>query len=226
MRCKFCQAEYETNYNRCPICGMREEYDDALATSPDATETREKISRNPFYWIWHSLTRYCSGKGRARRTEYFYFMFFAFAIWIGVPYALLILSESSDELLELASKSISPVSVFLIDDWSSDALLLFVGATALGAALFAPPIISLIVRRLHDLGLSGWYVVTICALQWTLRGVGLDIFTSIVPLCLWFWPGTKSENAYGPNPRYVVREKDAKTQEEDKDEGKIREDMR
>ena len=53
-----------------------------------------------------------------------------------------------------------------------------------------PFAISLQIRRLHDLGQSGWLLL----LQFV-PFVGI-----IFPLCLFFWPGTATDNKYGSRP--------------------------
>lgn len=51
------------------------------------------------------------------------------------------------------------------------------------------------VRRLHDMGLSGWLVVPILAVGYLpLTGVILSL---IIELALLFWPGKSDTNAYG-----------------------------
>lgn len=192
MLCKFCQTEYPDNLNRCPNCGMRDSYDTEL-TAPDApTKKRQKIWHNPFYWFASGMGRWASFKGRARRVEYFYFMFFAFSLWLSLAFgaALMVGAENVDT--------------------NQGRKFMQYGAL-LGAGLFVMPMISLVVRRLHDIGLSGWHFITACTIQYTLDSFELELYKAFIPLILLFWPGSRGENPYGPDPRYAqesAREKD------------------
>jgi uncharacterized membrane protein YhaH (DUF805 family) len=62
---------------------------------------------------------------------------------------------------------------------------------AIVAILFALPMLAVQVRRLHDLGRSGWFV-----LLHALPLVGSLILTVMLLL-----PGSRESNAYGPDPR-------------------------
>ena len=65
------------------------------------------------------------------------------------------------------------------------------------------------VRRLHDLGASGWWVVVAIVLQKAfgiaLGNVGVLIGKSAWCLFLLSWPGTEGPNEYGEEPRFEVR---------------------
>ncbi|MBP5621561.1 MAG: DUF805 domain-containing protein [Thermoguttaceae bacterium] len=123
-------------------------------------------------------------------------MFFAFACWIGLAVglgAILAHSINGEEIVERLA---------LFFYWTSDLTEpALVPGAILGAFVFVPPILSLFARRLHDVGLSGWYVVVLFSSQSICKSLNLDLFASFVPLFLLFWPGTKGENAYGPDPR-------------------------
>lgn len=79
--------------------------------------------------------------------------------------------------------------------------------------------ICLIVKRLHDLNQSGWWILALLALYglsfggwWYLSDMGdsmeivaLVFNLPITGMTLWllFWPGTDGDNQYGPDPRLV-----------------------
>ena len=75
-------------------------------------------------------------------------------------------------------------------------------------ALLGVGSVSLIVRRLHDLGLSGYHAIWVVAAQsiWTVLSyappkvmlLGLPLFA----ICFWvtFWPGNKEANRFGAVP--------------------------
>lgn len=189
MRCQFCNAEYDETAPRCPNCGLRPEYavsKSSVSGEPSPSAKSERIWRNPFSWFALGMRKWASGKGRATRSEYFSFMLIAFSLWIGA--------------FLLASHFLFPSD--LAEGQSPKAGALRTAVSAVGALIFVPPMVSLIVRRLHDVGLTGWFFVLCCAVQYALTEYHLEMFTSIIPLCLLVWPGSRGENAYGPNPRY------------------------
>lgn len=58
------------------------------------------------------------------------------------------------------------------------------------AFLISTNLITLCIRRLHDMNLSGWLVLLAF-----LPGIG-----EILALFLYFWPGTKGKNRFGDQP--------------------------
>lgn len=189
MRCKYCQAEYEEKYNRCPNCGMREEYEASTVQIPPSPK-RKKIWHNPFYWFWHAFSNFLQIKGRARRVEYFYYLFFAFLACLFLPlfYAGLVDKRFFDVPQEMAKNPNYLLAVMIV------------------VVLAIAPYITLTIRRLHDIGLSGWYFLAAVAIQWALQSYELNKCATLIPLCLFFWPGGKEENEFGPDPRYVETE--------------------
>ncbi len=110
---------------------------------------------------------YSNFEGRARRSEYWYFVLFNGIISIAL-YILLILS--------LQSKVMFLISVFLYIFYSLIIIL---------------PYLAVGVRRLHDIGKSGWNMF------WMLcPGIGPIL------LLVWFCTDSKlGENKWGPNPK-------------------------
>ncbi len=109
------------------------------------------------------LENYCNFQGRASRSEYWWF-----ALFYGiVSCAINCIFGSSKTLL------------YIFD------ALLWLG--------FLLPNLGITVRRLHDVGKSGWW-----------------IFISLVPLIGWIWlivllatPSQETPNEYGPEPNVV-----------------------
>ena len=73
--------------------------------------------------------------------------------------------------------------------------------------------LSLTVRRLHDLGLSGWWILAIWFVPAALEAAAVQLInnpqlgstlSSVVALAigLWLWlaPGTRGANRFGPDP--------------------------
>ncbi len=142
-----------------------------------------------------------SFKGRTDRTNYIIFnvLYFLCLTAIGVvlaSYNIVIFNE--DNSIELLSSG----SNYTI-------ILLCIFACVL--------IIPINIRRLHDINLSGWwYLLTfplnlsIPALKFTNLEINNETLEAIdtifqklsiaVSLIVMFWPGTKGENKYGPQP--------------------------
>jgi uncharacterized membrane protein YhaH (DUF805 family) len=120
-------------------------------------------------WYIGALKKYGVFSGRARRTEYWMFLLFNIIFLIA---AMLL-----DNLLKTTFKDL-PYGLFYL----------------LYALAVIIPAIALVVRRLHDVGKSGWWY-----------------FIALIPLVGGIWllvlmltdsqPGI---NQYGPNPKEVI----------------------
>ncbi len=117
------------------------------------------------------LQTYATFQGRARRSEFWWFVLFVFLVSAAADIldGVIFGSPSSGE---------AGISIF---------------APIVGLALFLPTL-AVAVRRLHDIGRSGWWV-----------------FLNLVPivgfLVLLYWYTRDSEpetNVYGPPPKALV----------------------
>lgn len=107
---------------------------------------------------------YVNFSGRARRSEYWYFALFSGIIGFVFGFIEGVLGESM--LLAILSVVVS-----------------------LGLLL---PSLSVSVRRLHDIGKSGWWIL----IQLTIVG--------IIPMFIWFCRDSQpGENQYGLNPKEI-----------------------
>lgn len=107
------------------------------------------------------FTHYVTFSGRARRSEYWYFYLFT----ILVSAAISVLSLMSEDLGSIVNR-VYTLAVFL-------------------------PTLAVTIRRLHDVGKSGWNLL------WILTGFG--VFYLLYLYCKDSQPDT---NAYGPDPKY------------------------
>jgi uncharacterized membrane protein YhaH (DUF805 family) len=119
-------------------------------------------------WYLHVLRQYTVFTGRARRTEYW--MFTLASVIIAIVLAVL------DNLLGL---SLIPGTGVLGMLYSLAVLL---------------PSIGVSVRRLHDTGRSGW---------WLLIGL-IPLVGAIVLIVFLATPGAVGANSYGPDPKASV----------------------
>ena len=131
-------------------------------------KTRKGITRMN-YFIDCITKKYCCFAGRARRKEYWMFVLFGFlsGFVLGLVGAF------------IAGATEVPAFAFL--------------GVIFGLALFLPGL-GVAVRRLHDIGKSGWWLLLgiIPIVNWV-GGIVLLVF-----YCLDSQPG---ENQYGPNPK-------------------------
>ena len=118
-------------------------------------------------WYLAVLRKYAEFSGRARRKEYW--MFFLFNFLIGCGLAILELT------LGLAGGLYGPL-------------------TLLYSLAVLVPGLAVTVRRLHDTGRSGW---------WLLIGF-VPLLGAIVLLVFMLTDGQPGPNQYGPNPKGAV----------------------
>lgn len=126
-------------------------------------------------WFFRVIQKYAVFSGRARRKEYWYFVLFS--IIFAIP--VLIIDCTLTPRIINSRTPIAPILFILY-----------------GLFLFLPSL-ALAVRRLHDISLSGWWIL----LNWVpVGGTVVFIFMLI--------PGTKGENEYGPDPLDEDTDKD------------------
>jgi uncharacterized membrane protein YhaH (DUF805 family) len=113
------------------------------------------------------LSKYVTFSGRATRSEFWFFALFSFLAFVS--------ASIFDGLLNLVVPAPAMGGYMLSS------------IVALGLML---PQISAAVRRLHDLGHSGW---------WYLIGL-IPVAGGLVLLVLFCFEGTPSENRFGSNP--------------------------
>ena len=114
-----------------------------------------------------ALKKYAVFSGRARRKEYWLFTLLSWLLYIaaGILDGLESTAEESSEL------------------WG----------TLVTLALLVPGL-AVAIRRLHDIGKSGWWM-----LLWL-----LPIFGPIVLLILSLMDSQPGDNQYGPNPKEIL----------------------
>ena len=120
-------------------------------------------------WYLAVLKKYAVFTGRARRKEYWFFALF--------NVIFLVVATILDNLLKTTFENLSYGWIYLL--------------YALAVLI---PSIAVVVRRLHDVGKSGWwYFIALIPL---VGGIWL-----LVLMCTDSQPG---DNQYGPNPKMVA----------------------
>lgn len=119
-------------------------------------------------WYLAALKKYAVFEGRARRKEYWYFTLFNTLILIGLS------------VIDLASGTFSEES----------GMGLLGGIYALGVLV---PDVTVSVRRLHDTGRSGWWLLLVL----------VPLIGPLVLLVFMVLDSQPGENQHGPNPKEV-----------------------
>jgi uncharacterized membrane protein YhaH (DUF805 family) len=129
------------------------------------------------YFVQCFSINYVNFKGRARRKEYWGFQLFNYLVsMVGLLlWFVLVGPQTSSE----QSSREAPKHIWLAFMWGAYFVAVFL------------PALAVTVRRLHDLGITGWLVL-INIIPY-LGGIILFIITVL--------PGTKGPNSFGPSPK-------------------------
>jgi uncharacterized membrane protein YhaH (DUF805 family) len=119
-------------------------------------------------WYKAVLQKYTVFSGRARRKEYWMFVLVNFFIIIALEIVMFILGSMDDNLMLIGSGLLSLYGLYIF-----------------------LPTLAVAVRRLHDVGKSGWWYFI--ALVPFIGGIWL--------LILFASDSQPGENQYGPNPK-------------------------
>jgi len=155
----------------------------AYTPPPSSTAGAAASSGNPVEYITKCLRLYVDGKGRARRSEYGWFYLFVFVA--GVVAYLIDYAFGFNSYTGLPNAQIVSGLV--------------------GLALIAP-MVSVMSRRLHDIGQNGWLAAAPIGLSVVAGVLGpfgavLSLIALAAMVALAFIPGQPGENQYGPDPK-------------------------
>lgn len=177
--CPRCSKKYPSDDSNCPHCGY----------NLNSENQNPELILPCFQYMGFidaikvCLKKYVTTKGRATRTEFWFFvLFFYLAMLGGVIFGGLLLSFLLNES-----------AVFL--------------AMMVAVLLLLPPLMSVYVRRLHDTGHSGLWLLSYFILYVLLAGLRPSYFECIIavltiPLFIFSLMNSNNfDNKYGP---YVV----------------------
>ena len=126
------------------------------------------------------MRKYVTFSGRATRSEFWWFYLFTVLV------NLVATSQASSfvpTLLDGQDMTENESSYFLNN-------FFFLYLSTITSLILLLPSLAVAVRRLHDVGRSGWWIL----IAFTVIG--------IIPLLIWYVTDTKDEeNIYGPNPK-------------------------
>ena len=128
------------------------------------------------YFIGTIKNKYASFDGRSTRSEYWYFVLFY--VLISIIFTLIDTTVINPSLLNMTPEEASKGG-------------LLAGIFALALIL---PQIALGVRRLHDIGKSGWWYLIVL----------IPILGALVLLFFFVTDSQSGENKYGPNPKLIA----------------------
>ena len=148
--------------------------------------------------IKKSFAKFCSFKGRSRRSEFWFFYLFINLI-IMIPAIIFIMIFVKDIIKAIKSLKFLYKHHKDDDDDDDDEVysdlwpLIVIGVLLLISVILLIPLISLSVRRLHDIGKSGCYLF-LCLIP----------FGIIVIFIFLIEDSHQNMNEYGPSPKYVM----------------------
>ena len=142
----------------------------------------------PDFW---TVTKYClkhwkDAKGRARRSEFWFFYLAECAIssfFTIICMTIIFAKLSAAFAIGSTSTTSDPVDNIMV--W-----MFWFGY--LPMIILAIPFVFTMIRRLHDIGKSGWYIFLV-----------FSPFVGPTLLLIWFLTDSDpNENRYGPSPKY------------------------
>jgi len=132
----------------------------------------------PGGYFFKALGQWTDYEGRARRTEFWLYTVVAWLIEVfAVAITAMVVNDAFDyDTLALDTDALSSLGWVCLGVTAAIALVLFF------------PFLAVTVRRMHDLGRSGWWA----------------IFLFFLPIVVWvmaLFDGQPITNAYGPDPK-------------------------
>lgn len=116
------------------------------------------------YFIDCMTKKYAKFDGRARRSEYWFFVLFSIIAQIILVFAIAFVASSAETIQMLGN---------------------------LVSLAFFLPSLGVMVRRLHDIGKSGWWVLV----------AFIPLIGGIILLIFAIQEGNQGPNQYGPDPK-------------------------
>jgi uncharacterized membrane protein YhaH (DUF805 family) len=153
-----------------------------------STPNGEAENLSPIGYVQKCLRLYANGKGRARRAEYWWWQLFSFVVAVVAA------------LVDIMAFGMNTYT----NQANTQAFYLIASL-----ALLAPSV-SLLSRRLHDIGLSGWLAAALYGLYFvaammmaSAMEMGAVLFGAgvLAALVVGIIPSAPGPNQYGPNPK-------------------------
>lgn len=180
MYCRNCGNQMNDGQRFCTACGAAT---GAAETVYEYPKTKRAEQLGPFS-AWKLMFKGYAGffNGRSRRSEYWYAVLANFII-IMAAYLLMFALAAIGSMISVTSNIIGFVIVGI-----AVIIGLLLGIYSLAAIV---PSLALAVRRLHDIGKSGWYL---------LMGL-IPLAGGIIMLVFMVTDSDPGNNQYGENPK-------------------------
>jgi len=130
--------------------------------------------------------KYATFEGRARRSEYWWF--YLFIQLVSIPFSLIFFVTYMITLwpaFEASGTGVEP----RFSDFNFAPMLVGIALLVIVSLVFLLPSLAVLVRRLHDIGQPGWWIL--------LSFVGLGI----VPVIMAIMDSAPYDNQWGPDPK-------------------------
>ena len=182
MYCKNCGREIIDGEKNCAACGTPVGGSETIYERPQRVS--EKIGMMSAYKLM--FKNYAKFSGRSRRSEYWYASLMNFIIVMAAWLLNGVLMGAGAAISAAVADTYSSVGVILFGISGIIGFLLMIYSIAL-----IIPGLALVVRRLHDIGKSGWYMLLSL----------IPIIGGIIMLVFMVTDSQPGANQYGENPK-------------------------
>ena len=147
--------------------------------------------RNFFNAVVYAFVNYFSFSGRASRSQFWYFFLFCILLYL---FTLSLSIEGIEEVIsnvDSSQESSREILTYLLTSWFG-----------LSVMITFIPQITLSIRRLHDIGKSGWWYVGLQIVPGLMPNVFPFQFIAIMALFVFIYFMAlegEEDNSYGPN---------------------------
>ena len=131
-----------------------------------------------------SMIKYCNFKGRARRSEFWFFQLSVFLIEFICLLILIIIIAITDNIIDEKEIEKNDISN------NKPAFIIYLVIVA----IFIIPNISVSIRRLHDIGKSGYFYLLNL----------IPLIGTLILLCFYLKDSDPNSNEYGTSTKYIL----------------------
>ncbi len=142
-------------------------------------------------WMFMPYRRYADFTGRSCRREYWMYSLFLLIVYavLAVAAALVVRGVGIFSMTDMEQITVALVHTPLL--W------LIIGLAGLFSLVNFIPSIAIVVRRLHDMNVSGWWYLAYVGVSMVPYLQGMVFLGFMIFLCL---RGTAGPNRFGPDP--------------------------